>query len=138
MKSFQQRDDKKSKSDRKLFRCSDLNYLIGESLKPPRNKDQKAFVGGGWSDSENIGEDKINDETCLMAQSSNEVTLDSSHYSDNSSSFNDDRQTVMYCLDCDKPRLELGMYQKRSFDSSIVMDLYSPFRIKALKMRRLT
>ncbi|GJU04900.1 hypothetical protein Tco_1121330 [Tanacetum coccineum] len=72
MKSFQQRDDKKSKSDRKLFRCSDLNYLIGESLKPPRNKDQKAFVGGGWSDSENIGEDKINDETCLMAQSSNE------------------------------------------------------------------
>ncbi|GKD21172.1 hypothetical protein Tco_1222875, partial [Tanacetum coccineum] len=32
-----------------------------------------------------------NDETCLMAQSPNEVTLDSSHYSDNASSFDDDR-----------------------------------------------
>ncbi|GKG08987.1 hypothetical protein Tco_0334819, partial [Tanacetum coccineum] len=40
--------------------------------KPSRNKDQKAFIGGSWSDSENDAEDKINDETCLMAQSSNE------------------------------------------------------------------
>ncbi|GKB18111.1 zf-CCHC domain-containing protein [Tanacetum coccineum] len=42
--------------------------------KPPRNKYQKAFVGGCCSDSENEAEDKINDETCLMAQSSNEGT----------------------------------------------------------------
>ncbi|GJX69211.1 hypothetical protein Tco_0304938 [Tanacetum coccineum] len=55
-----------------------------------RNKDKKAFVGGCWSDSENEVEHKTNDETCLMAQSSNEVTLDSSHYSDNASSFDDD------------------------------------------------
>nr|GEV76172.1 zf-CCHC domain-containing protein/UBN2 domain-containing protein [Tanacetum cinerariifolium] len=46
--------------------------LIGDCLKPPRNKDQKAFIGGSWSDSENDAEDKTNDETCLMAQSSNE------------------------------------------------------------------
>ncbi|GJU08453.1 hypothetical protein Tco_1124883 [Tanacetum coccineum] len=45
-KSFQQRDDKKCKSDRKRFRCGDLNHLIRECPKPPRNKDQKAFVGG--------------------------------------------------------------------------------------------
>nr|GEU63779.1 alpha/beta hydrolases superfamily protein [Tanacetum cinerariifolium] len=64
-KSFQQRDDKKSKN-------------------------QKAFVGGCWSDCEIEAEDKTNDETCLMAQLSNEVTLDSSHYSDNDSSFDDD------------------------------------------------
>ncbi|GKA69688.1 zf-CCHC domain-containing protein [Tanacetum coccineum] len=56
-----------------------------------RNKYQKAFVGGCWSDSENEVEDKTNDVTCLMAQSSNEVTLDSSHYSDDASSFDDDR-----------------------------------------------
>nr|GEY65549.1 zf-CCHC domain-containing protein/DUF4219 domain-containing protein/UBN2 domain-containing protein [Tanacetum cinerariifolium] len=74
-KSFRQRDDKKSKSDRKCFRCGDPNHVIGECLKPPRNKDQKAFVGGSWSDSKNEAEDKINDETCLMAQSSNEVCL---------------------------------------------------------------
>ncbi|GJS43427.1 zf-CCHC domain-containing protein [Tanacetum coccineum] len=50
-KSFRQRGDKKSKSDRKSFRCGDPNHLIGECPKPSRNKDQKAFVGGCWSDS---------------------------------------------------------------------------------------
>ncbi|GJS43670.1 hypothetical protein Tco_0568713 [Tanacetum coccineum] len=90
-KSYQQRDDKKSESDRKCFRCYDLNHLISEFPKPPRNKDQKAFVGGCWSDSKNVVEDQTNDETCLMAQSSNEVTFDSSHYSDNASSFDDDK-----------------------------------------------
>ncbi|GKA86160.1 zf-CCHC domain-containing protein [Tanacetum coccineum] len=83
-------DDKKIKSDRKCFTCGDPNHLIGECPKPSRNKDQKAFVGGCWSDSENEVVDKINDETCLMAQSSNEVNLDSSHYNDNASSLDDD------------------------------------------------
>ncbi|GJW90572.1 zf-CCHC domain-containing protein [Tanacetum coccineum] len=66
-KSFRQRDDNKGKSVRKCFRCGDLNHLIGECPKHPRNKDQKAFVGSSWSDSENKVEDKTNDETCLMA-----------------------------------------------------------------------
>ncbi|GJW45409.1 hypothetical protein Tco_0074208 [Tanacetum coccineum] len=57
-KSFRQRDKKKGKSDRKCFRCGDLNYLIGDYPKPSRNKDQKAFIGGSWSDSENDAEDK--------------------------------------------------------------------------------
>ncbi|GKE52737.1 hypothetical protein Tco_1487893, partial [Tanacetum coccineum] len=71
-KSFRQRDKKKGKSDRNFFRCGDPNHLIGDFPKPSRNKDQKAFIGGSWSDSENDAEDKTNDETCLMAQSSNE------------------------------------------------------------------
>ncbi|GKA88678.1 zf-CCHC domain-containing protein [Tanacetum coccineum] len=74
-KSFRQRDEKKGKSDRKCFRCGDPNHLIGDCPKPSRNKDQKAFIGGSWSDSENDAEDKTNDETCLMAQSSNKVCL---------------------------------------------------------------
>ncbi|GKF37503.1 retrovirus-related pol polyprotein from transposon TNT 1-94, partial [Tanacetum coccineum] len=74
-KSFRQRDKTKGKSDRKCFRCDDPNHLIGNCPKPPNNKDQKAFIGGSWSDSENDAEDKTNDETCLMAQSSNEVCL---------------------------------------------------------------
>ncbi|GJV30689.1 putative reverse transcriptase domain-containing protein [Tanacetum coccineum] len=81
-KSFRQRDEKKGKSNRKCFRCGDPNHLIGDCPKPPRNKDQKAFIGGSWSDSENDAEDKTNDETYLMAQSSNEATLNSSYYSD--------------------------------------------------------
>ncbi|GKC70569.1 zf-CCHC domain-containing protein [Tanacetum coccineum] len=79
-KSFRQRDDNKCKSVKKCFRCGDPNHLIGKCPKHLRNKDQKAFVRSSWSDSENKVEDKTNDETCLMAQSSNEVTLDSSHF----------------------------------------------------------
>ncbi|GKA06647.1 hypothetical protein Tco_0685871 [Tanacetum coccineum] len=40
---------------------------------------------------ENQKKESSDDETSLMAQSSNEVTLDSSHYSDNASSLDDDR-----------------------------------------------
>ncbi|GKA99705.1 zf-CCHC domain-containing protein [Tanacetum coccineum] len=65
-KSFRQRGEKKGKSDQKCFRCGDPNHLIGNCPKSPRNKDQKAFIGGSWSDSENEAEDKTNDETCLM------------------------------------------------------------------------
>nr|GEZ57474.1 zf-CCHC domain-containing protein/UBN2 domain-containing protein [Tanacetum cinerariifolium] len=70
-KSFRQRDEK-GKSDRKCFRFDDPNHLIGNCPKPPRNKDKKALIEGSWSDSENDAEEKTNDETCLMAQSSNE------------------------------------------------------------------
>ncbi|GJY41230.1 zf-CCHC domain-containing protein [Tanacetum coccineum] len=100
-KSFRQRDEKKGKSDRKCFRCGDPNHLIGDCPKPSRNKDQKAFIGGSWSDSENDTEDKTNDETCLMAQSSNEVTLNSSHYSDNASSLDNDSMQIEYDSLCE-------------------------------------
>ncbi|GJV07862.1 zf-CCHC domain-containing protein [Tanacetum coccineum] len=100
-KSFRQRDEKKGKSDRKCFRCGDPNHLIGDCPKPPRNKDQKAFIGGSWSDSENDAEDKTNDETCLMAQSSNEVTLNSSYYSDNASSLDNDSMQIEYDSLCE-------------------------------------
>ncbi|GKD84922.1 hypothetical protein Tco_1356076, partial [Tanacetum coccineum] len=51
-KTFQRsRDDKNGKSDRKFFRCGDLNYLIRERPKPPKDKNQRAFVEGSWSDS---------------------------------------------------------------------------------------
>nr|GEW10988.1 alpha/beta hydrolases superfamily protein [Tanacetum cinerariifolium] len=45
-KTFQRsRDDKKGKNDRKCFRCGDPNHFIGECLKPPKDKYQRAFVG---------------------------------------------------------------------------------------------
>ncbi|GJT31194.1 hypothetical protein Tco_0911469 [Tanacetum coccineum] len=71
-KSFRQRNEKKGKSDRKCFRCD------------------------SWSDSKNDAKDKTNDETCLMAQSSNEVTLNSSYYSDNAYSLDHDTMQVEY------------------------------------------
>ncbi|GJT78438.1 zf-CCHC domain-containing protein [Tanacetum coccineum] len=89
-KTFQRsRDDKNGKSDRKCFRCGDPNHLIGECPKPPRDKNQREFIGGSWSDSSEEDDEKIKDETCLVAQTSNEVCFDSSYFSDENSSIDD-------------------------------------------------
>nr|GEU54182.1 alpha/beta hydrolases superfamily protein [Tanacetum cinerariifolium] len=72
-KTFQRsRDDKNSKSDRKCFRCGDPNHLIGECLKPPKDKNQRAFVGGSWSDSGKEDDGKVK-KMCLVAQAASEL-----------------------------------------------------------------
>ncbi|GKF00893.1 zf-CCHC domain-containing protein [Tanacetum coccineum] len=73
-KTFQRsRDDKNGKGDRKCFRCGDPDHLIRECPKPPRDKNQRAFVGGSWSDSGEEDDEKAKEETCIMAQASSEV-----------------------------------------------------------------
>nr|GEY34502.1 pentatricopeptide repeat-containing protein [Tanacetum cinerariifolium] len=73
-KTFQRsRDDKNDKSDRKCFRCDDPNHLIGECPKPLKDKNQRAFVEGSWSDIGEEDDKKVKDETCLVAQASNEL-----------------------------------------------------------------
>ncbi|GJW77283.1 retrovirus-related pol polyprotein from transposon TNT 1-94 [Tanacetum coccineum] len=75
-KTFQRsRDDKNGKGDRKCFRCGDPNHLIRECPKPPKDKNQRAFVGGSWSDSGEEDDEKVKDETCLVAQASSEICL---------------------------------------------------------------
>ncbi|GKE10878.1 zf-CCHC domain-containing protein, partial [Tanacetum coccineum] len=99
-KTFQRsRDDKNSKSDRKCFRCGDPNHLIGECPKPPKDKNQRAFVRGSWSDSCEEDDENAKDETCLMAQTSNVVCSESSYFSDKNSSIDDST------LDCEYDRL---------------------------------
>ncbi|GJX36791.1 retrovirus-related pol polyprotein from transposon TNT 1-94 [Tanacetum coccineum] len=56
-------------------RCGDPNHLIGECLKPPKDKNRRAFVGGCWSDSGKEDDEMAKDETCLVAQASNEDTI---------------------------------------------------------------
>ncbi|GKC64352.1 hypothetical protein Tco_1096950 [Tanacetum coccineum] len=41
----------------------------------PRSNNQRAFIGGAWSDSGENEEEKGKDETCLLAQASNEICL---------------------------------------------------------------
>ncbi|GJW27787.1 retrovirus-related pol polyprotein from transposon TNT 1-94 [Tanacetum coccineum] len=41
----------------------------------PRSNNQRAFIGGAWSDSGEDEEEKAKDETCLVAQASNEICL---------------------------------------------------------------
>nr|GEY34327.1 hypothetical protein [Tanacetum cinerariifolium] len=75
-KTFQRsHDDKNGKSDRKCFRCGDPNHLIGECPKPPKDNKQRAFVGGSWSDSGEEDDEKVKNETCLVAQASSEICL---------------------------------------------------------------
>ncbi|GKD40248.1 retrovirus-related pol polyprotein from transposon TNT 1-94 [Tanacetum coccineum] len=69
------RDDRNDKRDRKCFRCGDLNHLIRECPKPPKDKNQREFVEGSWSDSGEDIDEKAKDETCLVAQASNEICL---------------------------------------------------------------
>ncbi|GKC63075.1 retrovirus-related pol polyprotein from transposon TNT 1-94, partial [Tanacetum coccineum] len=89
-KTFQRsRDDKHGKSDKKCFRCSVPNHLIRECPKPPKYKNQIAFVGGSWSVSGEEDDEKAKDETCPVAQASNEVCSDSSYFSDENSSIDD-------------------------------------------------
>nr|GEV68929.1 Gag-Pol polyprotein [Tanacetum cinerariifolium] len=72
-------DDKNGKSDRKCFRCSNSNHLIRECPKPPKDKNQRAFVGGSWSGSGEEDDEKVNNETCLVAQASSK-SFEGNHY----------------------------------------------------------
>ncbi|GJS97488.1 hypothetical protein Tco_0804456 [Tanacetum coccineum] len=69
--------------------CDDPNHLLGECLKPPKEKNQRAFVGGSWSDSSEEDDEKAKDETCLMDHASSEVCFESSYFSDENSSVDD-------------------------------------------------
>ncbi|GJR01382.1 alpha/beta hydrolases superfamily protein [Tanacetum coccineum] len=62
----------KRRGDRKCFRCGDPNHLIEECPKSPKDKNQRAFIGGSWSDSSKEDDEKVKDETCLVAQASSE------------------------------------------------------------------
>ncbi|GKC43705.1 retrovirus-related pol polyprotein from transposon TNT 1-94 [Tanacetum coccineum] len=55
--------------------CGDSNHLIRECPKPPKDKNQRAFVGGSWSYSGEKDDEKVNNETCLVAQASSEICL---------------------------------------------------------------
>nr|GEV16586.1 retrotransposon protein [Tanacetum cinerariifolium] len=75
-KTFQKsRDDKNGKSERKCFRCGDPNHLIRECPKPPKDKNQRAFIRDSWSDRGEEDDEKAKDKTCLVAQASNDICL---------------------------------------------------------------
>nr|GEW16288.1 zf-CCHC domain-containing protein/UBN2 domain-containing protein [Tanacetum cinerariifolium] len=68
-KPFQRnKDDKNGKGERKCFKCRDPNHLVREFPKLSRYQNQKAFVGGSWSDSDEDEKKKTNDEKCLMVK----------------------------------------------------------------------
>nr|GEU47078.1 retrovirus-related Pol polyprotein from transposon TNT 1-94 [Tanacetum cinerariifolium] len=53
--------------------CGNPNHLIEECPKQPKDKNQRAFIGGSWSDSGKEDDEKVKNETCLIAQASSEI-----------------------------------------------------------------
>nr|GEW00730.1 copia protein [Tanacetum cinerariifolium] len=100
-KSFQRnKDDKNVKGERKCFKCGDPNHLIREFPKLPRYQNQKAFVEGSWSNSEEDEEEKTKDEKCLMAKASNEVLFETEYFSDDQSSLDENDLDSEYSRLC--------------------------------------
>ncbi|GJT75367.1 copia protein [Tanacetum coccineum] len=63
---------------KKFFKRRDAviqNHSYWRMSKSPKEKNQRAFVGGSWSDSVEEEDEKAKDETCLVAQASNEICL---------------------------------------------------------------
>ncbi|GJY96480.1 retrovirus-related pol polyprotein from transposon TNT 1-94 [Tanacetum coccineum] len=58
--------DSRSSSKEEEDSCGDPNHLIGECPKLSKDKNQRAFVGGSWSDSGEEDDEKVKDETCLI------------------------------------------------------------------------
>ncbi|GJX34269.1 hypothetical protein Tco_0245826 [Tanacetum coccineum] len=82
-------DEEYAMAVRDFKKCGDPNHLIRECPKPLKDKNQRAFVVGSWSDSGKEDDEKAKDETCLVTQASNEVCFDSSYFSDENSSIDD-------------------------------------------------
>nr|GEU33380.1 retrotransposon protein [Tanacetum cinerariifolium] len=67
------KDVKKSLALKAKKESSDEECLTsGKCPKPPKDKNQRAFVRGSWSDSGEEDDEKVKNETCLIAQASSE------------------------------------------------------------------
>nr|GFC57108.1 transposase, Ptta/En/Spm, transposase, Tnp1/En/Spm-like protein [Tanacetum cinerariifolium] len=64
--------------------------ILLENVQITKRQEPKSiFFGGSWSDSGEEDDEKVNNETCLVAQASNEVCFESSYFSDENSSIDD-------------------------------------------------
>ncbi|GKB12774.1 hypothetical protein Tco_0846697, partial [Tanacetum coccineum] len=60
--------------------CGDVRSCSGfillgfhrECPKPSKDKNQRVFVGGSWSDSDEEDDEKVKNKTCLVAHASSE------------------------------------------------------------------
>nr|GEY18176.1 hypothetical protein [Tanacetum cinerariifolium] len=137
-KTFQRcRDDKYTESDRKCFRCGDPNHLIGECPKPLKNKNQRGFVGGSWSDSGEEDDEKVKNKMCLVAQASSMV--DTTIFTKKKSSnliiaqvYVDD---IIFSLTCQDMCDEYAKIMHDEFGMSMVGELYFFFGLQIKQMK---
>ncbi|GJZ01901.1 hypothetical protein Tco_0519862 [Tanacetum coccineum] len=101
--------DKNGKSERKCFKYGDPNHPIGECPRLSRNYNQRAFVGGSWSDSDEDEKEKTKDEKYLMAKASNEVLSETEFFSDDQSSLDEKDLDSEYNRLCRMKEKVLGL-----------------------------
>ncbi|GKC31499.1 retrovirus-related pol polyprotein from transposon TNT 1-94 [Tanacetum coccineum] len=58
-----------------MFSCERSKSSYWRVSKTPKDKNQRAFIRGSWSDSGEEDDEKVKDETGLVAQASNEICL---------------------------------------------------------------
>ncbi|GJW80102.1 copia protein [Tanacetum coccineum] len=128
------RDDKTGKNDRKCFRSGDVrNHLIGECPKPPKDKNQRAFVGGSWSDRRDEDDEKVKDETCLVAHASSE-SLASKELVRNLPRIKFDQH---FCDACKIGKQAYASHKAKNLVSTtrclelLHMDLFGPFAVQS-------
>ncbi|GJU77451.1 hypothetical protein Tco_1274521 [Tanacetum coccineum] len=80
--------------------CGDPNHLIRECPKQLKYQNQKAFVGGSWSDSDEDEEEMTKDEKCLIAKASNEILSETEYFSDDQSSLDENDLDSEYSRLC--------------------------------------
>ncbi|GKB01658.1 hypothetical protein Tco_0829702 [Tanacetum coccineum] len=76
----------------------EIQIISSENVR--NNQNQKAFVGGSWSDSDEDEKEKTKDEKCLMAKASNEVFSETEYFSDNQSSLDENDLDSEYSRLC--------------------------------------
>ncbi|GJY42032.1 hypothetical protein Tco_0429302 [Tanacetum coccineum] len=101
--------------------CGDPNHLIGECPKQSKYQNQKAFVGGSWSDSDEDEEERTKDEKCLMAKASNEVLSETEYFSDDQSSLDKNDLDSEYSRLC-KIRLKVMAKNKTLKQAKIELE----------------
>nr|GEW48475.1 transposase, Ptta/En/Spm, transposase, Tnp1/En/Spm-like protein [Tanacetum cinerariifolium] len=74
------RFERQPQNDKKMFQ---------RSRDDKNDKNQRDFVKGSWSDTGEEDDEKVKDETCLVAHASSEVCSESSYFSDENSSIDD-------------------------------------------------
>nr|GEX28653.1 protein NYNRIN-like [Tanacetum cinerariifolium] len=71
-KKFFKRRGRFARQPRNMWISKSFHWRMSKVIK---KQHQKAFIGGAWSDSGEDEKEKAEDETCLVAQASNEICL---------------------------------------------------------------
>ncbi|GKB71298.1 zf-CCHC domain-containing protein [Tanacetum coccineum] len=115
-KTFQRsQDDKNGKSDRKCFRCGDLNHLIRECPKPLKDKNQRAFVGGSWRESGEEDDEKTITKNKRLKATRDSLEKEISILKEKVSTLEKNKEDDLECVKCHMLKTENEKLKEEAF-----------------------